>query len=307
MDVGVDARGDATIIWSTRSTESNAGIPIEGVGVYARRLSRDGTLGPRIEVTPGGGGAIRSRVEVTPSGRAIVAWTVEDSYAIHVATISRRGGLGRVIDVTDAEAAFSTDLTVDASGNLVVAWCPGRLDTVFIRRVGADGSLGPIRVIATSTNAEVYEPSLALGAARSATVTWVFAEYSDYGFTYAVVESRRIDAYGKLSPRTNVSSPIADAPTFQSTIDRAGNQTVSWARRIGPPPQIGGWALQARRIGRDGFLGAIETFASGGCLGGGCDFAAPRLFSDANGVVTAVWREEPPDTAGAIKLSRFTP
>ncbi len=313
IDVGLDARGNATIVWSTLPFESSQGTTFDGIGLHARRLSVTGKLGRRIEVPLDGGGNIHPRVVVTPAGRATVAWDfLGTSSAIRAATINRRGRLGPVLDIsTGAGAVHLVDLAGDPNGSFTATWWS--LDSQYLpsigaRRVGADGSLGPPHVLAASSarNEEKIRPSVVLDRAGNATVAWVSSTYMSASHSFlTAVESRRIDVNGNLTPVTNVTAPVSDAQSFQSTVDPAGNQTVAWIRRI-PQLESTSYVLQARRIGRDGGLGPIDTLASGGCPN--CDFVpAPKLVSDADGVVTAVWLEHQPGLRAAIKMSRLVP
>jgi len=203
------------------------------------------------------------------------------------------------------------DLAVDARGNLTVAWqsSASGVDTTAIaaRRIGADGSLGPIQVLSVgSSPSDVkYAPQVALDRAGNATVAWLFVSSRPPDKFFTTIESRRIDLQGNLNPLTDVSAPFSDVASFQITVDPVGNRTVAWLR-YPQPLQSRSYVLQLRRIGRDGVLGAIDTVASGVCTTCYEQFA-PQLSSDASGVVTAVWLEPQPGLRAAIKLSRFAP
>jgi hypothetical protein len=250
-------------------------------------------------------------VAVAPSGRAYVVWNfVDSSSAIHVATISRRGRLGPVIDLSAGTGGAGLgDVEMDAKGNLIVAWQSyggSYSNAILTRRVGADGSLRPVHVVATGTwpNDVKFGSRLALDRAGNASVAWVFQSVRPPDTFLTTIESRRIDRNGNLSPLTDISAPVSDISSFRLTVDPAGSQTFAWMRYI-PPYRDPSYALQVRTIGRDGQLGPIETLSSGSC--GNCNVSAPKLISDAAGVVTAVWLEPQPSFRAGIKLSRFVP
>jgi hypothetical protein len=231
---------------------------------------------------------------------------------MHAANISRRGRLGPLVDISrGSERAWLGDVAADAGGNLIVAWQSsgpgGDANAIVARRLGADGSLGPIHVLVTGRWASDvnYAPRMALDRAGNATVAW-FSESTGPPDSFSTtIEACRVDLDGNLSPLTDVSAPFSDVASFQITVDPAGNQTLAWVRHPGP---LGSWRyiIELRTIGRDGVLGPIETLASGDCPA--CpDLYAPKLVSDADGVVTAVWLEPQPNRRAAIKLSRFVP
>jgi hypothetical protein len=315
FDIGLDSRGDATIVWSTLPRESSQGTYFGGIGVHARRLNVSGRLEPRIDLPLASGGNIHPRVAVTPIGRATLVWEFLDGpgpAGVHSATISRRGRLGRVTDVSGgSQGAWLGDLAMDARGNLTVVWqsfAPGAdTNAIVARRIGAHGSLGPINVLgAGSRPSDVnYAPKVALDRAGNATVTWFHETVRPPDSFSSTIESRLIDFDGNLNPLTTVPAPFSDVTSFRIAVDPAGNQTLAWVRRP-QPLQNGAYFFQRRRIGRDGVLGGIDTVASGAC--NTCfELSAQRLIADDNGVVTAVWLEPQPNLRAAIRLSRFVP
>src|SRR5205085_3150162 len=221
-----------------------------------------------------------------PSGRATIVWDFvgPGPGGIHAASISGHR-LGRVIDISrGSQGAWLGDLSVDARSNLTVAWQSSGPavdgNAIVARRVGADGSLGPIHVLATgSWSSDVkYAPRVALDRAANATAAWFVEAVRPPDSFSTTVESRRIDLHGNLSPLTDVSAPFSDVASFQITVDPAGNQALAWVRHP-RPLQGGAYLFQRRRIGRDGVLGAIDTVASGVCST--CyDLSAQKLISD---------------------------
>ena len=313
FDVGLDRRGNATIVWSTLPPESSQGTSFGGIGVHARVLKVNGKLSRRIDVPLGGGGNIHPRVVVSASGNATVLWEFLDGpgpAAIHAANIRGGGRLGPVSDISrETDGAYLGDVAVDSGGTLTVAWSssgPSGSNAILVRRVRANGSLGPIFVLATGASAADTHsgPRVVPDGAGNAIVAWYFSTQRPPDKFSTTVEERRIDLSGNLGPLTDAAAPFADIGALAITVDAAGNQTLGWVR-LPLPLQSWNYIVQARRIERSGSLGAVETFASGTCPA--CYPTAPSLFSDADGVVTAVWLEPQPGLRAAIKLSRFAP
>lgn len=287
-DVAVDARGDATIVWSAVSTYIGRLIPPSRNHVYARRLTARGRLGRTIvlPVDPGFNGF--PRVAYTRPGRAVVAWGLG---RIFVATVGDDGHVvlgGDPVNEWDARP----ELAIDAGGNATVVWTHyarvgggDQLD-VMGRRLDAGGrALGPLHVISSQTRpAGVYR--LAVDRAGNATVVWRDS-------TDDVVALRQIHADDTLGPVADLSAPGVRnnlllgarmenaAPAV--AVDRAGNAAAAWMRFAAHTNGLT-YRVEARRVAANGQLGNVQTLTDASAYA-----SDPKIISDATGTTIVAW------------------
>ena len=298
LDVAVDARGDATIVWSpVRSYSSQDQGPFR-TNVYARRLTAPGRLGRRLTLPVDPGLNRFPRVAYTPSGRAMVAWGLGQ---VFVATLAVGGKVG----LGDDTVGSQPQLAIDASGNAIVIWTywaqtsPMERFGIAGQRLYAAGGLGPPHAIASQSGGR---NRLAVDRAGNGTVVW-------HEFSEDIVRLRRIGADETLGPTVDLSESGVGAERYQVrlenaapavAVDSAGNVTAAWMRLL-PPASSPVARIEARGVAANGALGSIQTLA------GPTTYASdPKVVSDAPGVALVAWSEGHHRYGGdAIRLARL--
>jgi hypothetical protein len=297
-DVAVNARGDATIVWSAASTYIGALNPPSKNYVYARRLTARGRLGRTIVLPVDPGVKRFPRVAYAPSGKTMVA---SGPGRVVVATV----GVGGSVVLGDGS---NPQLAIDAAGNATVAWkygaSVGGIDQFGLRgrRLYAGGGLGPLHVI--SDNQTYYGDihRLAVDAAGNVIVAWR-DEAED------IVRLRRIGADDILGPVVDLSAPGVGAEAYQGrlensapavAVDSARNVTTAWMRLL-PPASSPVYTIEARGVAGNSALGSVQTLA------GPTTYASdPKVVSDAPGVALVAWSDGHQRYGGdAIRVARL--
>jgi hypothetical protein len=283
VDVAVDARGDATIVWSPVGTESSQDPGPFRTNVYARRLTARGRVGRRLTLPVDPGVNRWPRVAYAPSGKRMVAWGLG---RVFVATV----GIGGNVVLGDG---LDPQLAIDARGNAIVVWrygaSVGGVDQFGLRgrRLYAGGGLGPLHAIADTGNYLGDIHRLAVDGAGNVTVAWRdFAEDN--------VRLRRIGADDTLGPVVDLSVSGVGAEAYQArlensapavAVDSARNVTTAWMRLL-PPASSPVYTIEARGVAGNGALGSVQTLA------GPTTYASdPKVVSDAPGVALVAWSD----------------
>lgn len=281
VDVGVDAAGNAAIVWARYLDSLGRDSPSPPTTVRARRLTAKGELGPRIDLRLAVALNHTPRVAVAASGRATVVWSFccsgEAIGALAAATIGSDGAVGTARGIPGWWVG-APEMAVDSRGNVTLV---GNADyqVVTALRIRAGGALGPMQVLG-SGRFEEGRPRVAVDRAGNASVTWNHS---------GTLQLRRIGADGTLGPVTNLSAPATGTTRFGEpdvAVDPAGNATVAWNRSTSPVEDPWSFAIQARGVALDAKLGAIRTLSNSSAWLWG-----PTVVADARGVVTAAWSE----------------
>jgi hypothetical protein len=174
-DAGVDADGDAVIVW----LEANSSASI----LRGRRRAADGTLGPIEDLTGIAGflGILPPSVDVNGKGDAVVTWIQYVNGAFRV--LARRwaarrwaadGTLGA--EQTVSAAAYFNDLPqvgVRDDGGAVIIWQEhdGVAYRIYARALAASGNLGNVKALSPAgQNAE--QERIAFVGVGDAGVVW---------------------------------------------------------------------------------------------------------------------------------------
>jgi hypothetical protein len=173
--VAMDAAGDFVVSY-TRNTNNN------NPDIFAKQYNVNEQLLNVVSVATTPSAETNSSVAMTPDGRFDVAYEVAVSKTVHDIILNQynaQGGLTASRTIA-ADTADETDpsVSVDNFGNAVVAWqqnLPNDFN-VFARRVGPNGSLGPVITIANTTALE-FAPTVALE--RNGSGAFVVAYQSD--------------------------------------------------------------------------------------------------------------------------------
>jgi hypothetical protein len=283
VDVAVDARGDATIVWSPVKDASSQDPEPFRANVYARRLTARGRVGRRLTlpVDPGVYSGGSPRVAYMPSGKTVVAWG-----GVFAATV---GVGGNVV----LGGGSDPQLAIDARGNATVVWrygaSMGGMEQFGLRarRLYAGGGLGPLHAISDTRIYLGDVHRLAVDGAGNVTVAW-------RDFAEDIVRLRRIGADDTLGPVVDLSAPGVGAEAYQArlenaapalAIDSARNVTTAWMRLL-PPAGNPAYTIEARGMAGNGALGSIQTLAYPTTYA-----SDPKVVSDAPGVALVAWSD----------------
>jgi hypothetical protein len=281
--VASDDDGDSVVVWEQHDTHTNWRIA-------ARRVARDGSLGPVMMLTPDGPIGNQPQVAVAPGGRALVVWTEYQAGASAGAwtTVAQHvntdGSVGPRL-VLGAGSPEAPAVAMDRRGAAVVAWTdyaqvsarrirPGRVSGPRVIAAGRSARGGPAMVRATSDSDGDVAVSFRSAAGRQPRV-WL----------------RHWRRSGSLGPLLAVSPP-AHANGFHHAlaVDRDGNSVVVWTRSL-PDDRF---AVYGRRVSRTGTLGPSVRLGRGD---------RPDVALDSAGDGIAVWHHPDDDVTDAVHRS----
>jgi hypothetical protein len=175
-----------------------------------------------------GEGASGPALAVDPSGNALAVWTQSDgtNLRIHSAYRPAGGNFGADVIVSAAgEPASAPDVSMDNSGNALVAWerSDGTVDRIqaAIRSPGPSGTFGAITTL-SDPGQQAFVPKVAAGPAVDANGVVVWTRND--GTNSRVQSARRRDVQG--FPRSKGATPIRSAlvPAYNQCTG-AGNRT----------------------------------------------------------------------------------
>jgi hypothetical protein len=266
--------------------------------VFARRIDPAGTLGPVLDI-PDDPARIPEDVGVAPGpgGATHLAW-IEDAgigRVFHV-VIGPTGAVGAPVELTAEPGPGPVEvgeLRVSAArdGSAVVAWLrqPVVGRTLVARRVGPDGTRGPVRFLSDLVSTAA-DPVLAASPDGSTLALWRF----NNGVT-TVAQARRLRADDALGA-VEVISPQSPAPETDRKVGdelglaamRDGRATAVWDTFSPPFSERPGQVEAA--------VSAPTLFAPGPPEGVGA------VAGDASATVS--W--SPPASDGGLPVTSFT-
>src|SRR5262245_34537424 len=140
--VGLDDDGDGVVVW-------DALLGSDDRRVYARRISRTGSLGPVQILSPAGLIVQGTDVAVDSDGDAVVTWAEwheDGSVFPRMRRLSRTGSLSPAVTLAAAPArAEPPAVSLDRQGDAVLAWANDNV--VQARTLSAAGTLGPLETV----------------------------------------------------------------------------------------------------------------------------------------------------------------
>lgn len=230
-----DDQGNSFVAWSQQKT---LGSPFE---VKARRVTATGEVGPIIEVTPGLIG-YRPAVAMIAGGRAFVAWREllePGPDSIKGRWVEQDGTLGPVLTLAKAEAGVEDALNpmavVAPSGIVTVAWENEDKDTLELRRVNPDGTLGPL--VEDVGDGVVTNPVIAARPDGSTIAVW-----RSGGTEKNVVTPANVVGTPEQISETSI------AGDNQIAVDPAGNSLVVWPQNDDPQYAVRGRLLDPKGL-----------------------------------------------------------
>jgi hypothetical protein len=260
-EVGIDDAGDAFVSWE--STDGGA------TRSYLRVKSAAGTLGSLLAVSPATGQNTEPHLAVEPGGRAFVTWLSADT--IFGRARSTTGALSGTADMSGGPVSFfDQSVSLDGTGQAIVAWADAGADSRVIARVrSVTGHLAPLAPLSTGSTDAVAENARAMPGA----VAWVREATGG-----SRVQLRRL-VDGAWQPIEN-ATPASYRPA--NLVARAGGgRIVLVFTSFEPDTQ----RLRARERRADGSWGPISVVTADNGLGGG----PPRLAVNASGQAAASW------------------
>jgi hypothetical protein len=179
------------------------------------------------------GGELGSPEVVTDSnGRSTVAWQDRNGEAdvYRARRVEADGTLGPVFDISDASAGDADELSLDVApnGEVVAVWTQGltlATEQIRLRRIGSDGSLGPVQVVSA---VDADSPLVEIGASGDGYVVW---RRDDGGDTE--VEGRATLAGGSLgTARSFTSGLMTNASSPRVAVNPSGQALVIWRQAV---------------------------------------------------------------------------
>jgi hypothetical protein len=282
-------RHGAVVAWLDGRTEK----------VRARRIGANGRLG-RVRLL----GPINTYVVAGPwvavsrSGAGVVVWDRGGSLVAR--KIGMRGKLGPTRELgptSDSTESSDARVAIDAAGNATIVWARVLVEpvepkgvrvlssAVQVRRLGADGSLGPVHELPAG-GAYLPMPRVAAAPSGAAAVIWTWQ-----GEGAQIVRAATIGKRGAIGPVRDVSAPRpfwSGEESADVAMGPGGTATIAWLTSGSIS------AVAARRMAPDGELGEILTVA-----GEQYSNSQPRVAVDGAGGATVVWRYSGPPTGSS--------
>jgi hypothetical protein len=220
---------------------------------------------PRFEVAAGQPDPGRPEVAVAPNGDVHYVWRVQDGAEEVVRTRRRAadGTLGPVRTLSDAGGRVGglPRLAVDDDGNVhfVWDWQPGsELSEVQTRRLSADGTLGPTRVLFDANEFEGgFDAHVAVDGDGNAYFSWVHQDIRLIGENFERIpdelETVRLSADGSLGAVQDIR--VAHSINFgDMAVNANGDTAFVWIEMVSGTRGT----FRGRRRSAAGTLGATH-------------------------------------------------
>ncbi len=251
--VAVDDDGDAVVMWDGRNEDT--------ARIFARRVSRSGSVGPLRTLSSAGPTAYFGAVAVDSDGDALVTWNEYHPEDLTTRPMARRffrdGRLGPIIPLADDQprAADLPVAAIDRQGDALIVWADS--EQVLSRVLSADGSLGPERVLSPplALSDRQWKPIPVVDRAGRGVVVWQRWNQDDGMYE---LWARFVTAAGEPADVLRLSRAGQEVINHAAAGDLEGDATVCWHARADSDPII------CRRISRTGTVGDPTRAASGG-------------------------------------------
>jgi hypothetical protein len=206
--IAEDARGRVWVVWSQREGES---------WDLVSRTNEGGTWGVLRKLTNGGGPNFFHKLVRDRAGNLHLVWVGHQNGESHVMWSKLAGDEWTPARDISGANAWMPDAAADSKGNLYVAWDSYRTGNydIFLRRIGADGDMGPVEQITKSPRFQAHASVAVDGGDR----VWLAWDESgaNWGKDYSRDDTwRGTTLYADRRPRVAVfengkwSQPAAD-------------------------------------------------------------------------------------------------
>ncbi len=206
--IAEDSRGRIWVVWSQRDGEA--------WDLTARINDGRSWSAPR-KLTNGGGPNFFHKLIRDRAGNLHLIWVGHQAGQSHVMWSKLAGDSWTAPQEISGASAWMPDAAADSQGNLYVAWDSYRTGNydIFLRRIGADDTLGPIEQVTKSPRFQAHA-SLAVDGSDRVWLAWDESE-SNWGKDYARDATwRGTTLYADRRPRVAVldngkwMEPVAD-------------------------------------------------------------------------------------------------
>jgi hypothetical protein len=257
---------------------------------WVRRLDADGRLGPPLLFSADANGSA-PLIGLASSGAAVIVWSRFDSdgrYTLLARRVTARGRLGRIRELGRGSdvlgEGLSPQLAVDAAGNATVIWNRRRgydvphdlvvtRSTLHLRRIDADGSLGPVVDLPAEGGLNQFA-RLAIEPSGRAVLVWVHEQDGLFG-----LRARLVGRDGRLGAGRDLSVPTLQPITARAdaAIGSDGTASITWAA-----PSESGVTVVLRQLSPRG-LGRLRAVTPVG------SFSDPRVEVAEDGSAMVAW------------------
>ena len=285
--VAVDDDGDAVVVWDAFNGAE--------YGVYARRVSRTGTLGPVLALSATGVIIHGTDVAVDSDGDAVVTWAEwhsDGSVYPMMRRLSRSGSpsAATVLSLSPARAEPPA-VAFDREGDAVLAWANDNV--VQGRTLSASGTLGPLETMSPNLSPidRHFTAEVTVDRDGDALVTWLHwtaADQSNQVWGRWVSRSGTLGTVRQLTPSTQ-----PDLVNYSVAGDLDGDVMLTWDR-------FHNGYLYGRQITRTGTLSPLVFVTTYGRL------HTVAVDDDGDGVVVYQGRGIN-GSVGSVRVRRVTP
>jgi hypothetical protein len=276
-EVGVDADGDATAVWTNDAT----------VGSVVQAAYRPAGAGwePPLDLSGPGGEVEAADLAVNPAGDAVAVWRVTTGGNFSVQTAFRpAGGPWQPSETVSSPGAAgeTPQVSIDEAGDAVLVYKEGAVGIVAFHRPANGSWQGGVHISPGGAEA----PDVVMNSAGAAIAVWA----APSGPT-SVIEASSMSAGGSWSGRQALSTTALVTEPPQVTSDAEGEFFALWS--------LGGSGSQTIELARKPMSGAWEAPEMVSTAG---LEAEPQLAVDPAGDVVAAWYRSG-GSAGSIEAT----
>ncbi|GAA2121052.1 hypothetical protein [Actinomadura alba] len=284
--VALDDDGDAIVVW-----HAYAGGDYR---VYARRVSRTGTLGTLKVLSPTGAKVHGTDVAIDSDGDAVVTWNEwhDDGRVLPMMRrYTKSGSLPAAVLLASSPARAETPaVAFDREGDAVLAWANDNV--VQARTLSVSGTLSGLKTVSPNLSPidRHFTARVAVDRDGDALVTWRHWTDADQS---TQVWGRWVSRYGTVgNVRQLTPSSHPDVVNYSVASDLDGDVLLTWDR-------FQNKYLYARPISRTATIGAPVLLSASGRL------HSVRVDDDGDGSV--VWQGAGiSGTVGSVRTRRVT-
>lgn len=266
-EVAIAPGGRGLVVWTEYRPTASAGSWY----TVARRVSRNGAVGPPLELGPGS--PEWPAIAMDRRGLAVVAWTD------HARVVARRIG-AHAVSAPRVIASGASPIggfamvhaAADRDGDFVISFRSGvrARPRVWVRRWSRSGSLGRSVAVSPPGHYAGFHSSLATDLEGDSVIVWT----RDLHPNRIIVYARRLPRRGALGRIVRLGA--GDRPDV--ALDDDGDGVAVWQ-----PPGEEPDAVRGRRIVRGGGFGPVRKI--------GRDGRVPQVAVTPGGRMIAVWQQ----------------